>query len=45
MKHYNELPHLSSPAADALPPDQVRLAASAYLAQLHPRRLHGLRHL
>jgi len=33
MKHYNELPRLSSPAADALPPDQVRLAASAYLAR------------
>jgi integrase/recombinase XerD len=33
MKHYNELPHLSSLAADALPPDQVRLAASAYLAR------------
>jgi integrase/recombinase XerD len=33
MKHYNELPHLSSSAADTLPPDQVRLAASAYLAR------------
>src|SRR5215472_5370066 len=33
MKYYNELSHLSSPAADALPPDQVRLAASAYLAR------------
>jgi hypothetical protein len=33
MKHYNELPHLSCPAAGALPPDQVRLASSAYLAR------------
>src|SRR6185369_2118562 len=33
MKHYNEPPHLSCPAADALLADQVRLASSAYLAR------------
>jgi site-specific recombinase XerD len=33
MMRYNEPLQLSSPAADALPPDQVRLAASAYLAR------------
>ena len=33
MIRYNEPLHLSSPAADALPPDHVRLAASAYLAR------------
>ncbi len=33
MMHYHEPPHLSSPAADALPADRVRLAASAYLAR------------
>ena len=32
MMRYNEPLHLSSPAADALPADHVRLAASAYLA-------------
>ena len=33
MMHYNEPLHLSSPAADALPADRVRLAAFAYLAR------------
>jgi hypothetical protein len=33
MMRYNEPLHLSSPAADALPADHVRLAASAYLAR------------
>ena len=33
MMRYNEPPRLSSPAADALPADHVRLAASAYLAR------------
>ena len=33
MMRYNEPPHLSSPAADALPADRVRLAAVAYLAR------------
>ena len=33
MMHYNEPPRLSSPAADALPADRVRLAAVAYLAR------------
>src|SRR6266699_3095912 len=33
MMRYNEPLHLSSPAADALPADRVRLAASAYLAR------------
>src|ERR1700733_5091634 len=33
MKHYHELPRLFSTAADVLPADRVRLAASAYLAR------------
>jgi len=33
MKHYNEPPHLSCPAAYALLADQGRLASSAYLAR------------
>ena len=33
MMRYDEPLHLSSPAADALPADHVRLAASAYLAR------------
>ena len=33
MMRCNEPLHLSSPAADALPADHVRLAASAYLAR------------
>jgi integrase/recombinase XerD len=33
MKHYHESPDLSSLAADALPANRVRLAASAYLAR------------
>ena len=33
MMRYNDPLHLSSPAADALPADRVRLAASAYLAR------------
>ena len=33
MMRYHEPPHLSSPAADALPAGRVRLAAVAYLAR------------
>jgi integrase/recombinase XerD len=33
MKHYSEPPRLSSLSADVLPPDQVRLATSAYLSR------------
>jgi hypothetical protein len=33
MKRSNELSRLSCPAADVLPPDPVRLAASAYLTR------------
>jgi integrase/recombinase XerD len=33
MMRCNEPPRLSSPAADALPADRVRLAAVAYLAR------------
>jgi len=33
MMRYHEPPHPSSPAADALPADRVRLAAVAYLAR------------
>ncbi len=33
MMRYNEPPRLSSPAADALPTDRVRLAVLAYLAR------------
>lgn len=33
MKRSNELPRLSCPAADVLPLDPVRLAASAHLAR------------